>query len=80
MKIDLTRLNQKELHGLFMAAIVPRTRRLCFHHGEDGVFNLAAFSFFTKGNPSLNIAALGTDDLTVRRFHDRSKPRKEELQ
>lgn len=46
MKIDLADMNQKELHGLLVGAIVPRPVAFVSTMGGDGVFNLAAFSFF----------------------------------
>jgi hypothetical protein len=39
MNIDLADLNQKELHGLFAGAIVPRPVALVSTIGEDDVFN-----------------------------------------
>jgi flavin reductase (DIM6/NTAB) family NADH-FMN oxidoreductase RutF len=47
MKITPARLNQKDLHELFGSAILPRPIAFVSTIGEDGVFNLAPFSFFT---------------------------------
>ena len=47
MDIDPADLNQKELHGLLVGAIVPRPIAFVSTMGEDDVFNLPAFSFFS---------------------------------
>jgi flavin reductase (DIM6/NTAB) family NADH-FMN oxidoreductase RutF len=47
MKIGLADLCQKELRGLFVGAVVPRPIAFVSTMGEDDVFNLAAFSFFS---------------------------------
>ncbi len=48
MKIDPANLDKRELHELFMSAIVPRAIAFVSTVGEDGVFNLAPFSCFTS--------------------------------
>jgi flavin reductase (DIM6/NTAB) family NADH-FMN oxidoreductase RutF len=47
MKIDLANLDYKDSHELLVGAIVPRPIVLVSTVGEDGVFNVAPFSFFT---------------------------------
>jgi len=46
MKIDPADLSKKGLHELFMSAIMPRPIAFVSTIGQDGVFNLAAFSCF----------------------------------
>ncbi|MBI4284605.1 MAG: hypothetical protein HY670_01725 [Chloroflexi bacterium] len=46
MKIDLRRLDYKDEHHLFIGAIVPRPIDWVSTVGENGVFNLAPFSFY----------------------------------
>lgn len=46
MQIDPTNLNKRELHELFMSAIVPRPIAFVSTIGEDGVFNVAPYSCF----------------------------------
>lgn len=41
-------MSKRDLHELFMTAIVPRPIALVSTVGEDGVFNLAPFSCFTS--------------------------------
>ena len=47
MKIDPTNLDYKDSHELLVGAIVPRPIAFVSTVGEDGVFNVAPFSFFT---------------------------------
>jgi flavin reductase (DIM6/NTAB) family NADH-FMN oxidoreductase RutF len=46
MRIDPKDLNRRDSHELFMSAILPRPIAFVSTVGEDGVFNLAAFSCF----------------------------------
>ena len=46
MKIDLTILNWQDSHELLASAILPRPIAFVSTVGEDGIFNLAPFSFF----------------------------------
>ena len=46
MKIDLSTLDYRGSHAVLSSAIVPRPVAFVSTVGEDGVFNLAAFSFF----------------------------------
>ncbi len=46
MKIDPSNLNWEELHELLVGAVVPRPIAFVSTVGEDGVFNVAPFSFF----------------------------------
>ena len=46
MEINPMDLNRKDAHELFMSAILPRPIAFVSTVGEDGVFNLAAFSCF----------------------------------
>jgi len=48
VKVDPANLDKRELHELFMSAIVPRPIAFVSTVGEDGVFNLAPFSCFTS--------------------------------
>lgn len=48
MKINLSDLNNRELHELFTSAILPRPIAFVSTIGENGVFNLAPFSFFNQ--------------------------------
>jgi flavin reductase (DIM6/NTAB) family NADH-FMN oxidoreductase RutF len=47
MKIDPANLDAKELHGLLVGCVMPRPIALVSTIGENGVYNLAPFSFFT---------------------------------
>jgi flavin reductase (DIM6/NTAB) family NADH-FMN oxidoreductase RutF len=47
MEINPKDLNTKDSHELFVSGILPRPIALVSTVGEDGVFNLAAFSCFT---------------------------------
>ncbi len=47
MQIDLADMNQKELHGLLVGAIVPRIVAFVPTMVGDDVFDLVAFSFFS---------------------------------
>ncbi len=46
MKIDPANLDWREAHDLLAGAVVPRPIALVSTVGEDGVFNVAPFSFF----------------------------------
>lgn len=46
MKIDMTNLDYQALYGIMGSAIVPRPIAFVSTVGENGVFNLAPFSFF----------------------------------
>jgi len=46
MKIKPASLDKKDLHELMVGAIVPRPIAFISTIGKDGIFNLAAFSFF----------------------------------
>lgn len=46
MKINPADMNKKDLHELFVSAVVPRPIAFVSSIGNDGVFNLAPFSFF----------------------------------
>jgi flavin reductase (DIM6/NTAB) family NADH-FMN oxidoreductase RutF len=46
MKINLANLERRDLHELFVSAVVPRPIAFVSSIGNDGVFNLAPFSFF----------------------------------
>ena len=46
MKINPANLNKRDLHELFVSAILPRPIAFVSTIGKDGVFNLAPFSFF----------------------------------
>jgi flavin reductase (DIM6/NTAB) family NADH-FMN oxidoreductase RutF len=47
MKIDPAGLDGRAIHELMVGCIAPRPIALVSTIGEDGVFNLAPFSFFT---------------------------------
>jgi len=47
MKFDPKSLNKRDLHELFANTILPRPIAFVSTIGEDGIFNLAPFSFFT---------------------------------
>ena len=47
MKIDPVNLDWIDSHELLIGAVVPRPIAFVSTIGEDGVFNVAAFSFFT---------------------------------
>ncbi len=46
MKIDPASVDRRDLYRLFIGAIVPRPIAWVSTVGEDGVFNLAPFSFY----------------------------------
>ena len=46
MKIDLANLDYKDAHGLLAGVIAPRPIAFVSTIGENGVFNLAPYSFF----------------------------------
>ena len=46
MKIDPTNLEWKDAHELLVGAVIPRPIAFVSTIGEDGVFNVAPFSFF----------------------------------
>ena len=47
MKIDLAKLDVAGAHGFMVGAVLPRPIAWVSTIGEDGVYNLAPFSFFT---------------------------------
>lgn len=47
MKIDPVNLEMKDAHELLVSAVAPRPIAFVSTIGEDGVFNVAPFSFFT---------------------------------
>lgn len=55
MKIYPKDLNKRDIHELLVSAIIPRPIAFVSTIGEDGVFNLAAFSYFA---PLCNIPAI----------------------
>ena len=59
MKIDPANFNRKDLHGLFVSAVIPRPIAFVSTLGRDGVFNLAAFSFYNLFCLKPAIVALG---------------------
>lgn len=46
MKLNPQKLNKKDLHELFISAVLPRPIAFVSTVGRDGIFNLAPFSFF----------------------------------
>lgn len=46
MKVDMTQLDHRASHEILAGAIVPRPIAFVSTTGENGVFNLAPFSFF----------------------------------
>lgn len=59
MKINPADLNKMSSHELFVSAILPRPIVLVSTIGEDEVFNLAPFSFFSQLSLKPAIVALG---------------------
>lgn len=47
MEINPADMNKKDIHELLVSAFIPRPIAFVSTIGEDGVFNLAPFSFFT---------------------------------
>ena len=47
MKIDPAGLDSREVHELMVGCVVPRPIAFVSTIGEDGVYNVAPFSFFT---------------------------------
>ena len=47
MKIDPVGLDSREIHELMVGCVVPRPIAFVSMIGEDGVYNVAPFSFFT---------------------------------
>ena len=47
MKIDPVGLDSREIHELMVGCVVPRPIAFVSTIGEDGVYNVAPFSFFT---------------------------------
>ena len=47
MKIDLAKLDLMGAHGFMVGAVLPRPIAWVSTIGQDGVYNLAPFSFFT---------------------------------
>ena len=46
MKIDPTRMERKDFHSMLLTAVTPRPIAWISTVGEDGVYNLAPYSFF----------------------------------
>ena len=46
MKLDPREMQRKDFYNMLMAALNPRPIAWVSTVGEDGVFNLAPFSFF----------------------------------
>jgi flavin reductase (DIM6/NTAB) family NADH-FMN oxidoreductase RutF len=57
MKIDPANFDAKEVHGLLVGCVTPRPIAFVSTIGENGVYNVAPFSFFTV--MSLHPAILG---------------------
>ena len=47
MKFDPTKLELKDVYGLLVGAVLPRPIAFVSTAGEDGVYNVAPFSYFT---------------------------------
>ena len=50
MKIDPARMERKDFHSMLLAAVTPRPIAWVSTVGEDGVYNLAPYSFFQAMN------------------------------
>ena len=50
MKVDLTNIDYRGSHEIIASAIVPRPIAFVSTIGDNGVFNLAPFSFFAPLN------------------------------
>lgn len=59
MKIDLKNLGKREIHDFLVAIIMPRPICWVSTLGENGVFNLAPFGFFTGISLKPPIICLG---------------------
>ena len=59
MKIDPVNLDNKEAHHLLVGAVVPRPVAWVSTVGEDGIFNLAPFSFFAAMSVKPAIVGFG---------------------
>ena len=60
MKIDPVNLEWKEAHELLAGAIMPRPIAFVSTIGEDGVFNVAPFSFFAPIHTQPMLAGFNT--------------------
>ena len=59
MKIDPINLDWKEAHELLVGAVVPRPIAFVATVDENGVNNLAPFSFFCMMSARISIAGQG---------------------
>jgi flavin reductase (DIM6/NTAB) family NADH-FMN oxidoreductase RutF len=59
MRIDPANLDQKDAHGLFVGAALPRPIAFVSTIGEDGIYNLAPFSFFIPMSVKPAIVGVG---------------------
>ncbi len=59
MKIDLTSLDWKEAHDLLVSAVLPRPIAFVSTIGEDGVYNLAPFSYFAVLSTKPAVVGIG---------------------
>ncbi len=59
MKADPAGLDRKDAYALFIGAILPRPIAFVSTVGEDGIFNLAPFSFFTGLSSSPAVVGFG---------------------
>ncbi len=60
MKIDPTNLDRRDSHELLAGAIMPRPIAFVSTVGEDGVFNVAPFSFFAPLRTQPMLAGFNT--------------------
>ena len=59
MKIDLASLDLKEAHDLLVSAVLPRPIAFVSTIGEDGVYNLAPFSYFAVLSTKPAVVGIG---------------------
>lgn len=59
MKIDPSNLDWKDSHELLVSAVLPRPIAFVSTVGEDGVYNVAPFSFFTVVSVKPAIVGIG---------------------
>jgi flavin reductase (DIM6/NTAB) family NADH-FMN oxidoreductase RutF len=59
MKIDPADLNRQDAHALLVGAILPRPIAFVSTIDEDGVYNIAPFSFFTAMSSKPAIVGFG---------------------
>lgn len=59
MKIDPANLNRREAHELLVGAILPRPIAWVSTVGQDGVYNIAPFSFFSGMSSKPAIVGFG---------------------